>query len=133
VHVQTKVFFSERFERHFLYKINGQCGVYYAQTITAVERSTLSSSYLRKLQEMPSRQTGISGHTSDIRNAVDEIATAGNGQFRTPRHIIKLMANCSPELGRLSETRHAARRTLSCLSIHSAIWSNKKTPASIAR
>ncbi len=44
-----------------------------------------------------------------------KIATAGqNGQFRTPRHIIRLMVEMvAPKPGEVSAIRHAARNELS--------------------
>lgn len=105
-HVQTKVF-------PFLKELNGETSPFTKQMVNAVFIMPKASLLVEAINIIEQLFTEIEkdaiegGHAfQDIQGDVyemllSEIATAGkNGQFRTPRHIIKLMAELvAPQLG----------------------------------
>lgn len=105
-HVQTKVF-------PFLKELNGETSPFTKQMANAVFIMPKASLLVEAINIIEQLFTEIEkdaiegGHAfQDIQGDVyemllNEIATAGkNGQFRTPRHIIKLMAELvAPQLG----------------------------------
>lgn len=97
----------------FIQKLNGKespFAKYMADAVFRIEKPSLLSEAIRKIEDIYfeiERDSIVGGHSfQDIQGDVyemllSEIAQAGkNGQFRTPRHIIKLMAELiKPKLG----------------------------------
>lgn len=105
-HVRNNVF-------PFIKKLNGETSPFtkhMANAVFIIEKPTLLFEAINKIEEIfieIEKDASEGGHTfQDIQGDVyemllSEIAQAGkNGQFRTPRHIIKLMAELvEPKLG----------------------------------
>lgn len=105
-HVQTKVF-------PFLKELNGDDSgftMYMKNAVFTIAKPVLLAEAISIIDEVfteMEKDASVKGHSfQDIQGDVyevllNEIASAGkNGQFRTPRHIIKLVADLvSPQLG----------------------------------
>ena len=89
---------SDVMKRRFVCKSHERCGIHYSK------RPIDTTNTIDKIYDLIAKEEGQSFHDvqGDIyEEFLSEIASAGkNGQFRTPRHIIQMMATMlKPKLG----------------------------------